>query len=87
MENSLIIIIIQVVLIFSLIAIITFFIRLNETIKIEKRISKYSIKGSKNKFDKSYYDMVSGKYMLFVKKINRLKINALIFISVRCYRK
>ena len=54
MENSLIIILIQIVLIFVLITIITFFLRLNETIKIEKRISKYSIKGSRNKYDKSY---------------------------------
>ena len=46
MENSLIIILIQIVIVFGLITIITFFLRLNETVKLEKRISKYTIKGS-----------------------------------------
>ena len=67
MENSLIIIIIQIVLVFTIIAIITLFIRMNDTIKLEKRISRYSIKESKNKYDKSYYDKFFDKYKLFVK--------------------
>ena len=64
----------------------TFFIRLNETIKLEKRISKYSIKGSRNKFDKSYYEMVSDGYMSFVKK-QRRKVNKLFPRLVRQYDK
>ena len=88
MENSLIIIVVQIVLIFALITIITFFIRLNETIKLEKRISKYTIKGKKNKakYDKSYYDRVSDGYRLFVKK-QRKKINKLCPSLVRKYDK
>lgn len=86
MENSLIIILIQIVLIFVLITIITFFLRLNETIKIEKRISKYSIKGSRNKYDKSYYDRISDGYRMFVKK-QRRKINKLFPGLVRRYDK
>ena len=86
MDKSLIVIIIQVILIFALITIITFFIRLNDTIKLEKRISKYSIKGSKNKYDKSYYDMVYDGYKLFVKK-QRRKINKLFPSLVRKYDK
>lgn len=86
MNNSLIIIIIQVVLIFTLIAIITFFIRLNDTIKLEKRISKYSIKGSRNKYDKAYYDMVLDGYKTFVKK-QRKKISKLFPMLVRKYDK
>ena len=86
MEKSLIIIVIQVVLVFVLIAIITFFIRLNDTIKLEKRIAKYSIKGSRNRYDKSYYDKVLDGYKLFVKK-QRKKINKLFPSLVRKYDK
>lgn len=86
MENSLIIILIQIVLVFSLITIITFFIRLNETVKLEKRISRYSIKGSKNRFDRSYYDVVSDGYKNFVKK-QRKKISKLFPTLVRKYDK
>jgi len=85
-EKSLIIIVIQVVLVFVLIAIITFFIRLNDTIKLEKRIAKYSIKGSRNRYDKSYYDKVLDGYKLFVKK-QRKKINKLFPSLVRRYDK
>ena len=86
MDKSLIIIVIQVVLIFALIAIITFFIRLNDTIKLEKRIAKYSIKGNRNKFDRSYYDIIFDGYKSFVKK-QRKKINKLFPSLVRRYDK
>ena len=86
MGNYLIIIGIQIVLVFVLIAIITFFIRLNETIKLEKRITKYSIKGSNNKYDKSYYDIVLDGYRTFVKK-QRRRINKLFPRLVRKYDK
>ena len=85
-DKSFIIIGIQIVLIFSLIAIITFFIRLNDTIKLEKRIAKYSIKGTRNKYDKSYYDRVLDGYRAFVKK-QRKKINKLFPRLVRRYDK
>lgn len=86
MDKSLIIIVIQIVLIFALITIITFFIRLNDTIKLEKRIAKYSIKGTRNRYDKSYYDMVLDGYRNFVKK-QRKKINKLFPRLVRKYDK
>ena len=86
MENSLIIILVQIVVIFGLITIITFFIRLNETIKLEKRIAKYSIKGTRSKFDKSYYDIVFDSYKNFVKK-QRKKIGKLFPGLVRKYDK
>lgn len=86
MDNSLIIILVQIVLIFVVIAIITFFIRINDTIKLEKRIARYSIKGTKNKHDKSYYDIVFDGYKLFVKK-QRKKIIKLFPTLVRKYDK
>lgn len=86
MDKSLIVILIQIVLVFSLVAIITFFIRLNDTIKLEKRISRYSIRGNKNRYDKSYYDIVFDGYKNFVKK-QRKKINKLFPTLVRKYDK
>ena len=86
MENSLIVILIQIVIVFGLIAIITFFLRLNETVKIEKRISKYTIRGNKSKYDLSYYDRVFDSYISFVKK-QRKKINKLFPTLVRGYDK
>ena len=86
MDNSLIIIIIQIVIVFTIIGIVTFFIRLNDTVKIEKRISRYTIKGSKNKYDRAYYDIVLDGYKKFVKK-QRKKITKLFPTLVRRYDK
>lgn len=86
MENSLIVILIQIVLIFILIMIITFLIRLNDTIRLEKRISRYCIKSDRVRNDNSYYDIVSNKYKLFVKK-QRRKINKLFPNLARRYDK
>lgn len=85
-ENSLIIIMVQIVLVFAIITIITFFIMLDSTIRIEKRISRYTIKGSKNKYDSSYYDLFKDGYKRFVKK-QRRKINKLFPMVVRKYDK
>ena len=38
MENSLIVIVIQIVIVVGIIGIVTFFIRLNETVKIEMQL-------------------------------------------------
>ena len=86
MDNKIIIILIQIILVFVIIGVITFFIRLNDTIRLEKRISKYSIKGKKTKFDKSYYDIVFDEYKRIVKK-QRKKINKLFPNLVRRYDK
>ena len=73
MENSLIVIVIQIVIVFGIIGIVTFFIRLSDTIRMEKRISKYTIKGN-NMDDLSYYDRVKYRYKTFVKK-QSLRVN------------
>ena len=86
MENSLIVIVIQIVIVFGIIGIVTFFIRLSDTIRMEKRISKYTIKGNANKEDLSYYDRVKNGYYRFVKK-QRRKINKLFPKLVRKYDK
>lgn len=86
MENSLIIIVIQIVLVFTVITIITLFIRMNDTIKLEKRISRYTIKESRDKYDKSYYDKFFDKYKSFVKG-QRKKIAKLFPNLVRKYDK
>ena len=85
MENSLIVIIIQIVIVFGIIGIVTFFIRINDTIRMEKRISKYTIKGS-NMDELSYYDRFQYRYKSFVKK-QRKKINKLFPSLVRKYDK
>ena len=85
MENSLIIIIIQIVIVFSIVGIVTFFIRINDTIRMEKRISKYTIKGN-NMNELSYYDRIQYRYKSFVKK-QRRKINKLFPNLVRKYDK
>lgn len=86
MENSLIIIVIQIVLVFTVITIITLFIRMNDTIKLEKRISRYTIKESRDKYDNSYYDKFFDKYKSFV-KAQRKKITKLFPNLVRKYDK
>ena len=86
MEKSIVVITIQVLLIFSLIAVITFFIRLNDTIKLEKRIARYSIKNSRNKKEKSYFDIFVDGYIGFVKK-QRKKISKLFPNLIRRYDK
>lgn len=86
-ENSLLIITIQIIVVFLLVAIITFILRMNETIKLEKRISRYTIKSTKkNKFDKAYYDIFNDNYINFVKR-QRRKIGKLFPNLVRRYDK
>lgn len=86
MENSFLIIMIQIVIVFAIVGIVTFFIRLNDTIKMEKRIARYTIKGNKNKYDMAYYDRIKNGYKIFVKK-QRKKINKLVPSLVRRYDK
>lgn len=86
MENSFLIIMIQIVIVFAIVGIVTFFIRLNDTIKMEKRIARYTIKGNKNKYDMAYYDRIKNGYKRFVKK-QRKKINKLVPSLVRRYDK
>ena len=86
MEHNLLVIGIQILLVFFIVAIITFFIRLNDTIKLEKRIARYSIRGTKNRNEKSYLDMLVDGYRNFVKK-QRKKIMKLFPNLIRKYDK
>ena len=49
MDKRLIIILVQIVLVFLVVIIITLFLRLNNAFKLEKRIAKYSVRYDKNK--------------------------------------
>lgn len=85
MDKRLIIVIIQVILILALVAIITFFIRVNNAYKLEKRIAKYSVRFSKNK-EISWYDKLLREYLLFVKS-QRKKIRKLFPALTKIYDK
>ena len=67
MDEKIIIIIIQIILVFSLITIITFFIRLNNAVKLEKRIARYSVNYSKTRQNISILDKLKP---LFIRLIN-----------------
>lgn len=68
MDKEFLIILIQIVLVFTLIIIITLFLRLNNSFKLEKRISKYSVRYDKNKANISLFDRTWNRYLKFVKK-------------------
>ena len=86
MEKSLIIILIQILIVFLLLIILTLFIRLNNAIKLEKRISKYSIKSDPLGRCISIFDLVYKKYFRFVRK-QRKKIKKLFPTLVKRYDK
>ena len=85
MDKRVIIVIVQVILVFAFIAIITLFLRLNNAYKLEKRISKYSIRYNK-RGDISLFDKVFNNYLLFVKS-QRKKIGKLFPRLTRLYDK
>ena len=43
MDKRLLIVLIQILLVFALIIVITLFLRLNNSVKLEKRIAKYCV--------------------------------------------
>lgn len=86
MEKSLLVIVIQILLVFAVITIITLFIRLNNVVKLEKRIAKYSIKYNKDKENISMFDKVFRWYLHFVKK-QRKKMKKLFPNLVKRYDK
>jgi len=75
-ERTVLIILIQIVAVFVVIAIVTFLIMLNNTVKLEKRITKYSIKYSKVKNSNSIFDVFWNKYLMFVHN-QRMKMSKL----------
>ena len=86
MDKRLLIVLVQVVLIFTLIIIITLFLRLNSAFKLEKRIAKYSVKYNKEGSNLALVDRVWYKYILFVKK-QRKKIRKIFPTLTRMYDK
>ena len=67
MDKRLIIVLIQIVLILSFIMVITWILRLNNTIRLEKRISRYSVTYEKNSRG-ALVDRVWNSYIKFVKR-------------------
>ena len=86
MDKSLIIILIQIVLIFTFILVITLLIRFNNAVKMEKRIAKYSVRYNSDDDSVSLVDKVWNRYIVFVKK-QRKKVNKLFPTLVKLYDK
>lgn len=86
MNKQIIIIIIQVIIVLSVVAIITLLLRVNQTIKLEKRIAKYSIKYTKNSTERSLAEEIWYRYLKFVKN-QRLKIRKLLPTMTKIYDK
>lgn len=86
MDKSLLIIVIHIVLIFTIITVITMFIRYNNAFKLDKRISSYSIKYQKDIYNMTLYDRLWNKYISFVKS-KRRRVQKLFPIMVKRYDK
>jgi len=86
MDKQLIVALVQVLLVFLVIIIITFFIRLNNAFKLEKRIARYSVRYNKNNTNVSIFDKVWNRYLSFVKK-QRKKIRKLFPSLIKRYDK
>ena len=76
MSKEMLVILIQILIVFSIIIIVTFLIMLDSAIKLKKRITKNSIRYNKSKNTKSLFDNIYEKYLSFVKK-QRKKMNKL----------
>ncbi len=86
MDKRFLIVLVQIVLIFALIIIITLFLRLNNAIKLEKRIAKYSVKYNKPGSNLALVDKIWERYILFVKK-QRKKIRKMLPMFTNMYEK
>lgn len=84
MDKRLIVAFVQVVLVFAFIAIITMFIRVNTAYKLEKRISKYSVKYKDKEL--SLIDRLLKVYLSFVKG-QRKKIKKIFPTITKMYDK
>ena len=84
MSKELIVILIQILLVFAFIVIITAFLRINNAYKLEKRIAKYSIRYKNNEL--ALVDRIFKKYFSFVKS-QRKKIRKLFPMLTRMYDK
>jgi len=86
MDKRLLIVLIQVLLIFALVIVITLFLRLNNAIKLEKRISRFSVKYTKPGSNVAIVDKIWSKYISFVKK-QRKKIRKMLPVLTSMYEK
>ena len=77
MDKRLIIALVQIIIVFAIVIIITLFLRLNNAFKLEKRIAKYSVRYDKGKDNVSLLDRFWHSYIAFVKK-QRKKIRKLL---------
>ena len=86
MDKSLVVLLIQIILTIAFVLFIAALIRYNNTVKLEKRIAKYSVRYDNVEEDLSLVDKCLKKYMLFV-KLQRKKVNKLFPTLVRRYDK
>ena len=86
MDKRLIVALVQVIIVFAIVIIITLFLRLNSAFKLEKRIAKYSVRYDKEKNNSSLADKIWHKYIAFVKK-QRKKIRKLLPMMTSKYDK
>ena len=86
MKMSLLIILVQVVLVLAFVVVITFFIRLDNAVKLEKRISKYSVRYSDRNQQLSLIERLWERYIKFVKK-QRKKIRKMLPTLTNMYDK
>lgn len=86
MDKRLIVSLIQVILVFAVIIIITMLIRLDNAVKLEKRIAKYSVKYNKNEDNISLIDKVWKQYLIYVKN-QRKKIKKIFPSLIKRYDK
>lgn len=86
MDKRLIIILIQILLVFTVIMLITLFIRVNNAMKLEKRIAKYSVKYDPFRKNISVFERIWTKYLWFVKR-QRKNIRKLLPTLVKRYDK
>lgn len=86
MDKRLLIVLIQILLVFAIVIIITLYLRLNNAVKLEKRIARYSVRYNKDDGNESAFDKFWKKYIKFVKK-QRKKIRKLVPNLTRIYDK
>ena len=86
MDKRLIIILIQILLVFAIIMLITLFIRVNNAMKLEKRIAKYSVRYDPSRKNISVFERIWTKYLWFVKR-QRKKIRKMLPTLVKRYDK
>ena len=86
MDKRFLVVLIQVILVLVLVIIITLFLRLNNAIRLEKRIAKYSVKYNKTESNLALVDKIWYKYILFVKK-QRKKIRKMLPTMTNMYEK